>query len=111
MVELAKIQKPETIKDIVLTVRTTKQDKEWLDKNNISPSLLFEEAIKDIKEKLKKNVNRKNCVVCGEPSKLLKIGLGMETSSFCSEKCMKIYTSKEENKNNLDVKGMRVFVK
>jgi len=44
MVELSNIQKPEN-KDVVLTVRTTKENKEWMDNNNISPSLFFDEAI------------------------------------------------------------------
>jgi hypothetical protein len=111
MVELSKIQKIESNKDVVLTVRATKQDKQWLDENNISPSLLFEEAIKDVKEKLKDHVNRKNCVVCGDPSKSIKLCLGAETTSFCSVKCMDKYTSNQDNWKNLETKGMKVFVK
>jgi len=110
MVELSKIQKPEN-KDIVLTVRTTKENKEWMDKNNISPSLFFDEAILDLKERMKKNIHREKCVICGNPTKGLHVGLGMETFSFCSEKCMNIYTSKDEAKKGLEVKGMRVYVK
>ena len=82
MVELSKIQKREEIKDIVLTVRTTKENKEWMDKNNISPSLLFDEAVKEIQKRLRENVKRKERVMCGKDSQLLKLGLGMETYSF-----------------------------
>lgn len=78
MVELTNIQKPEP-KDIVLTVRTTKENKEWMDKNNISPSLFFDEAIIDLKNKMKGNVRRGECVVCGKLTKEVKLGIGLET--------------------------------
>ena len=110
--ELSDIQKKQENKDIILTVRTTKEDKEWMDKNNISPSLLFDKAIKDIKNKLKKNVKRTICVVCGKPSKDLDLGLGMSSTSFCSKKCMNIYTSKvDPHGRNLEVSGMKIYVK
>ncbi len=53
MVELSKIQKPEP-KDVILTVRTTKENKDWMDKNNISPSLFFDEAIIDLEKENEK---------------------------------------------------------
>jgi hypothetical protein len=110
MIELSKIQKPEN-KDVVITVRTTKENKEWMDKNNISPSLFFDEAIIDLKEKMKKNVHRGECVVCGELTKELKIGLGMETFSFCKEKCMKIYMKNHPKGEGLEVTATRLYVK
>lgn len=110
MVEFSKIQKSEP-KEVVITVRTTKENKEWMDKNNISPSLFFDEAIVDLKNKMKKNVHREECFICGEPTKEMKLGLGMETYSFCSEKCMKIYTTKHEPTKGFEVKGTRVYVK
>ena len=82
-----------------------------MDKNNISPSLFFDEAIIDLKERMRKNVQRENCVICGDPTKELSIGLGMGTFSFCSEKCMKIYTNKDKGGKGLEVKGTRVYVK
>jgi len=109
--ELSNIQKEKHKKEIIISVRTTKESSEWLKKNNISPTLMFNEAIKDLKEKLIKNVRRDKCFICGKPSKILKLGLGMETRSFCSYNCMKQYTNKEENKKNLEVKGTQVFVK
>jgi hypothetical protein len=109
--ELSNIQKSEKIKDIVLTVRTTKENKEWMDKNEISPSLLFDEAIKEIKFKLRKNVRREKCVICEKPSQMLNMGLGMESSSFCSKKCKKIYLLKNPTGKNLEVKGTQIYVK
>ena len=110
MVEISKIQKSEP-KDVVVTVRTTKENKEWMDKNTISPSLFFDEAIIDLKKKMKKNVHRKKCFICGESTKEMDLGLGMETFSFCSEKCMKIYTKKHDAEKGLEIKGTRVYVK
>ena len=108
--ELADIKKGER-KDVILTVRTTKENSKWMKDNNISPTLMFNEAIRDLKKSMKMNVHRTKCVVCGKPSKELKLGLGMETYSFCSDKCMEIYTSKEDSKHNLEVEGTRVYVK
>jgi len=108
--ELSKIQRPKN-KDIIITVRTTKENKEWIDKNNISPSLLFYEAIVDLKQKIKGNVHRKNCVVCNKPTKEVKLGIGMETFSFCSPKCMKNYIANHPDGKSLEVKGTRIYVK
>ena len=110
MVELSKIQKPEN-KDIVISVRTTKENKEWMDKHNISPSLFFDEAIIDLKKKLKNNVYRKECVVCGNPSKEVDVGKGTSTFSFCCRKCMKTYIANHPGGEGLEVKGTRVYVK
>ena len=110
MVELSKIQKSEN-KDVVLTVRTTKENKEWMDKNNISPSLFFDEAIIDLKEKMKGNIHREDCVVCGKPTKEVKLGIGLETFSFCCPKCMKTYVANHPKGEGLEVRGTRVYVK
>ena len=110
MVEISKIQKPEN-KDVILTVRTTKENKEWMDRNNISPSLFFDEAIIDLKKKMKKNIHREDCVVCGNPTREVKLGIGMETFSFCSPKCMNTYVKTHPSGQGLEVKGTRVYVK
>ena len=105
--ELSKIQKPTETKDVVLTVRTTPEIKEWIDRKNISPSLLFEEAVKELRQ----NVRRKVCVICNNPSKEISMGLGMETTSFCSKKCMGIYLSKNPSGKNLEVFGTKIYVR
>ena len=105
--ELSKIQKPIETKDVVLTVRTTPEIKEWIDRKNISPSLLFEEAVKELRQ----NVRRKVCVICKNSSKVIGMGLGMETTSFCSKKCMDKYLEKDPHGKNLEVQGTRIYVK
>lgn len=35
-------------KEVIITVRTTKQNAEWLKKNGVSPSMLFEKAIEEL---------------------------------------------------------------
>lgn len=89
----------------------TKGNKDWIDKNGISPSRLFEEAIIDLKEKMLKNIHRDRCVICGEKTNQISIGLGMETFSFCSEKCMNVYMNKHPKGEGLEIKGTRVYVK
>ena len=49
--EISDVQRVET-KEVVLTVRTTKQNAEWMRKNNISPSLLFDKAILELQQKM-----------------------------------------------------------
>jgi len=110
MIELADIQKPEN-KDVVITVRTTKENKEWMDNNNISPSLFFDEAIIDLKKRMRDRVHREECVVCKKPTKEVKLGIGMETFSFCSSKCMKAYIANHPDGKGLEVKGTRIYVK
>ena len=39
-------------KDIIITVRTTRQNSEWLKKNRISPSLMFDKAIEELQQKI-----------------------------------------------------------
>jgi len=48
---LKDIQRTDT-KDIVLTVRVNNEDAKWIKSNNISPSLLFSEALKEIKDQV-----------------------------------------------------------
>jgi hypothetical protein len=110
MVELSKIQKPEP-KDVILTVRTTKENKGWMDKNNISPSLFFDEAIVDLKKKMKKNIHRNECAVCGNPTKEINIGMGLDTFSFCCPKCMKTYMTNHPKGEGLEVTATRLYVK
>ncbi len=40
-------------KDCIISVRTTSDNFKWLIKNNISPTLLFNEAIKELRQKEK----------------------------------------------------------
>ena len=110
MVELSKIQKPEN-KEVVITVRTTKENKRWMDNNNISPSLFFDEAIMDLKNKMKGNVHRDKCAVCGNPTKEINIGMGLDTFSFCCPKCMKIYMANHPKGEGLEVTATRLYVK
>jgi len=110
MVELSKIQKPEP-KDVIITVRTTKENKEWMDRNNISPSLFFDEAIVDLKKKVKGSIHREECVVCGKPTRELNLGIGLDTFSFCCRNCMKTYVAQHPDGKGLEVTGTRIYVK
>jgi len=110
MVELSKIQKPEN-KDVIISVRTTKENKEWMDLHNISPSLFFDEAIVELKKKMKNNIHREFCVICGKPTQEVTIGVGISTFSFCCPKCLKTYLANHPSGDGLDVRGTRVYVK
>lgn len=39
-------------KEIVITVRTTKVNSEWMKKNNVSPTLLFNKALEELQMKI-----------------------------------------------------------
>jgi hypothetical protein len=104
--ELSNIQKAIETKEVVLTVRTTQKNKDWMDKKRISPSLLFDEAIKELKQ----NVRRKICVICKKPSVELWMGNGIETTSFCSKKCMEKYLLKDPSGEHLEIEGSRIYV-
>lgn len=110
MVELSDIQKPAS-KDVVITVRTTKENKQWMENNNISPSLFFDEAIIDLKKRVKSRVHREECVVCKKPTKEVRLSSGLETFSFCSVKCMRIYIANHPDGYGLGVRGTRIYVK
>lgn len=110
MVELSKIQKPDN-KDVVLTVRTTRENKEWMDKNNVSPSLFFDEAIIDLKKKMNGNIHREECAVCGKPTREVNIGMGLDTFSFCCPKCMKTYMANHPKGKGLGITATRIYVK
>ena len=63
MIELKQVIKKEQKdkKDVVTTIRTTKQNKEWLDNHNISPTLLFNTALEEImKEKKWRKLENEN---------------------------------------------------
>ena len=77
-------------REVIMSVRTTREHFDWMKENDISPTFLFNEALKEFRENLHKNVKRNECVVCRKPSKRIAMGLGMETFSFCEEKCMNI---------------------
>lgn len=58
------------LKDVVLTVRTTKENANWLKKNNVSPSLLFDEAMKELMEQVEnQKETEKNFVKFISPKK------------------------------------------
>ena len=99
----------------ILSVRITENDFEWIKKKNISPTKLFNYILKKAMEfdapGSKKRIKRERCVVCGDPTKKIEIGLGMESFSFCSQKCMEIYGKIEKNKKKLEVSGTVVYVK
>ena len=60
---------------------------------------------------MKKQKNN-NCVICKKKAKSLKMGLGMQTDSFCSKKCFRVYTLKIDPKgDNLAVDGTKIQVK
>jgi len=50
---LKDVQKNYT-KGNVITVRVSDEDLDWLKKNNVSPSLLFSEALKELKPEVEK---------------------------------------------------------
>ena len=39
-------------KEVVITIRTTKQNSEWMKRNKISPSLLFDKSIIELQQKI-----------------------------------------------------------
>ncbi len=51
--EIQNIQRKET-RSVPISIRTYKRFSEWMKENNISPSALFNEAIKDLMRKGKK---------------------------------------------------------
>ena len=50
--KLKEVQK-EDVKDVVVTARITKNDSKWLKENNVSPSLLFEKALEELRKNSK----------------------------------------------------------
>lgn len=48
--EIKDIQKTEEKKSIVVSVRITKANSQWLMDNNLSPTKLFNKAIEELKE-------------------------------------------------------------
>jgi len=61
MVKLEEVQNNKK-KDIIMTIRTTKEDSQWMKEHKISPSLLFEKALEELKEKVraKKDIEDQN---------------------------------------------------
>lgn len=49
--DVRRIQK----KDVIMTIRTTKEKSVWMKNNNISPSLLFDKAIEELMDKVEKD--------------------------------------------------------
>ncbi len=39
-------------KEIIMTVRTTKHDSEWMKNNDVSPTLLFNKALEELQMKI-----------------------------------------------------------
>lgn len=52
MVELKDVQRKEE-KEIVMSIRTTKEISDFMKKHNIAPSLVFHKAIAELMEKMK----------------------------------------------------------
>jgi len=40
------------IKDIIISIRTTKHQSDWMKRNNVSPSLLFNKALEELQMKI-----------------------------------------------------------
>jgi hypothetical protein len=38
-------------KEVIMTIRTTKENSKWMKEHNVSPSLLFDKALEELKEK------------------------------------------------------------
>lgn len=58
------------LKDVVVTVRTTQENFNWLKKNKISPSLLFDESIKELRQEVEnQKETEKNFVKFISPKK------------------------------------------
>ena len=53
--ELKDIQKndKEHLKNVVISVRTTKANSEWMKENKVSPTILFNKALEEIMESTK----------------------------------------------------------
>jgi hypothetical protein len=41
-------------KDVIMTIRTTRENSKWMKDNKISPSLLFDKALEELKERVEK---------------------------------------------------------
>lgn len=41
-------------KDVIMTIRTTRENSKWMKENHISPSLLFDKALEELKERVEK---------------------------------------------------------
>jgi hypothetical protein len=48
MVDVKEVQKSE-VKDVIMTVRTTKEGKAFMQKHKISPSKLFDKALNELR--------------------------------------------------------------
>ena len=52
MVSVKEVQRKER-KEIIMTIRTTKENAHWMNTNKVSPSILFDKALKELKENTK----------------------------------------------------------
>ena len=50
--EIKELQRPER-KEVIISVRTFPSQSEWMRKNKISPTLLFNKALEELKKKNK----------------------------------------------------------
>ena len=46
-------------KDVIMTIRTTKENSKWMKDHGVSPSLLFDKALEELKEKTDKKEHGK----------------------------------------------------
>ena len=44
-------------KEVIMTIRTTKENSKWMVENKVSPSLLFDKALEELKQKVEKEKN------------------------------------------------------
>lgn len=58
--DLEKVRKPINQKKVIkMTIRTTPLISKWMKENQISPQLVFDEAISELKEKVEKEKGKK----------------------------------------------------
>ena len=41
-------------KDVIMTIRTTRENSKWMKEHGVSPSLLFDKALEELKERVEK---------------------------------------------------------
>jgi len=52
MVKLEEVQGDNGKKDIIMTIRTTREKSKWMKEHNVRPSLLFDRAIDELMKKV-----------------------------------------------------------
>jgi len=52
-VELSEVQNNKR-KEVIMTIRTTRENSVWMKVNKVSPSILFDKALEELKQKVEK---------------------------------------------------------